>query len=936
MKRPLLLIALLVVSGLVAIACSDSKNTVAVKTYSGELVRIVADTPKPQEGYRLRKGSNSSETYELRFKRPPYIPPPNTEVTLTGKLEGKTIREAKVLTSIPRAAATAKRTVTTLGTKKVAWIVYTWEDTAAPWTKFEVEGVTLTGSTGVTGPTGATGPMAIKKFYEAESFSKVKVEGHIYGPYIIKAPKSQCNTPDPEAKAKAEADGYIDVEKAGTQYTNVQYVSPVNTACLYNGSRWEGLAERPGNESWINSSSITGAFSGGQANENGVFTMSHEIGHNFGLEHAHDFPCKTGDTGLPFTNAFTGCTVKLYGNNFDILGNGRRNNNFGASEKSRFGWWESSQIKTVTTTGNYTVEPAETNAAGTHLLVIKRPGKVGDEEDYYVEFHQPLVPFSDFTKIQAGNPEYWEALYGGPWVVLSSGQGEEVHNDSLQLFMAPTAAKPETEATRWGYVAVALPPGKTYTNSVDEVKLKTESASSAGAIVKVTFGAPNAPPTGVVATGVSASQVAVTWDAAPGAISYELFRKATSQEGPPTTLVAGQIEEGPRWLDTERAQVTSYEYCVKVVTAEGTSACSSNATGITLGAKPEKGGIVGWVDTGKEHGIAEKTPLELAKVEVFKGAELKGSATTSSKGFWFIKELAAPENTQYTVKITKSGFFPNSRSTVIIPNHAQLHIVNLGANNVGGEIFWKGDGAEALYKQWSRVFQQGACGVESTASNTNNEHIKLFTTGTIAEGSAQGRATQYASKTGDICFEHPRSELGTDGKSASAKNGIYTNGDDVWTAFEFYFPSAAEGKPGYVWGSGLAQWQDVTLHCNPPFGFGTNTEELWMSVERGGCTDKNINKAEKVGAVVRNKWYKVVVHGVFSTSDTTGKVEVFFDGASTPVISVTHHTIHTEGTGSGQDVARTGPYPEVGTELYIAGYTAASTREKAEDNAFNP
>ncbi len=266
-----------------------------------------------------------------------------------------------------------------------------------------------------------------------------------------------------------------------------------------------------------------------------------------------------------------------------------------------------------------------------------------------------------------------------------------------------------------------------------------------------------------------------------------------------------------------------------------------------------------------------------------------------------------------------------------------------------GTILWQGDGAEALWKEWTAVFQGPVewnvagtmCSVNSTAANTSNERLKLETTGPAAT-SARGKAIKYFSKTSDVCFEHPRSELGSD----KGPRGIYSTGEEVWVAFEFYLPEKSGEKPGYTFGSGLAQWQDVNAKCNPPIGWGTSTNELWLKIWDTGCSTGNVNK--KVATVAKNKWYKLVTYIKFSTSNTVGEVKAYFaeQGKALPTepqVVEKHKTIHVAGdpengsaTPAGKDTTRTGLYPEVGNELYIAGYTVGTTREIVENNAFNP
>ncbi len=355
----------------------------------------------------------------------------------------------------------------------VAWMAYTWGDTPAPWTKGEIESVTLTNA------------ISVKKLYEQASFGRAKVTGQVYGPYTISTPKACFSeTAENETLARAKADGYV----AGN-FTNIQYVFPTALPeCNAGGSGW------PVQKSWISMSKLTDpSYSGGPPNGAGVHLSAHELAHNFRVQHAEAIWCSEGPSGtsvgLPYTNAETGCESDS-GNPFDTMNAGGQSNNFNAREKLQLGWWEPSQVETITKSGNYTIRPDETNVAGIHLFEIKRTGLPIEKEYYYLEFHQPTKPFSDYTEIEAANPERWKHLYGGAFVLLGPSPGNQKEDTHL-LYTNPTVVSPvwgtQEVFRNWEDQAVALPPGKTYEDSESHLKIKTESVSAAGVVVKVTF-----------------------------------------------------------------------------------------------------------------------------------------------------------------------------------------------------------------------------------------------------------------------------------------------------------------------------------------------------------------------------------------------------------------------------------------------------------------
>ncbi|MCH8821753.1 hypothetical protein IID23_04515, partial [Patescibacteria group bacterium] len=114
-------------------------------------------------------------------------------------------------------------------------------------------------------------------------------------------------------------------------------------------------------------------------------SAAHEIGHNLGLHHANFWNC-----GFEFNSS---CSNDEYGNIYSVMGFGAYiNAHFDAAHKDYLGWFDSNNITTASSTGNFLLEPLETNTNGLKAIKIPRvPNPSNEFEDYYyLEYRQPI------------------------------------------------------------------------------------------------------------------------------------------------------------------------------------------------------------------------------------------------------------------------------------------------------------------------------------------------------------------------------------------------------------------------------------------------------------------------------------------------------------------------------------------------------------------
>ena len=175
------------------------------------------------------------------------------------------------------------------------------------------------------------------------------------------------------ATAQANAAG-VDV----SSYRRRIFLFPRMKSCGWAGLGYIGGGDRWG-ISWVN-----GHLS--------LIVMGHELGHNFGLNHARALTC-TGGTIAGACNYNDSSVGAVYGDTADIMGN-RFPGHFNAKEKESLGWLDSPGfpgIATVTANGTFNLSPYETLTQDIKALRIAKTSPVTNASTYYyLEYRQPI------------------------------------------------------------------------------------------------------------------------------------------------------------------------------------------------------------------------------------------------------------------------------------------------------------------------------------------------------------------------------------------------------------------------------------------------------------------------------------------------------------------------------------------------------------------
>jgi len=301
----------------------------------------------------------------------------------------------------------------------------------------------------------------VSSFMEHNSEGLTWLEGDVFGWLTIDYDRNACTTANMTGDFTAKADAAAaaaGIDLSG--YRRILYMFPGVTGCS-----WAGLGTLGGNPSR--------AWSNGRLS---ILVTGHELGHNFGLWHAHALECgqdtlgEVGDT----------CSSVEYGDQFDIMGNsGPRH--FGAYHKAQLGWLgqpDTPQIAEVTASGSYQIAPYITGNGGDPVaLRIPRASDpaTGAPRWYYLEYREPVgydSPLADNANLTDG--------------VLLRSAADSLSDSSFALDLTP-ASDP---SSYYDWSDPALVSGASYTDAAAGLSLTTLWTADSGATLDIRFSAP--------------------------------------------------------------------------------------------------------------------------------------------------------------------------------------------------------------------------------------------------------------------------------------------------------------------------------------------------------------------------------------------------------------------------------------------------------------
>ncbi len=302
------------------------------------------------------------------------------------------------------------------------------------------------------------------------------------------------------------------------------------------------------------------------SHDQSVQLVTHEAGHNFGLEHAatRDFGTEAlGPVGVVGT-------ITDYGDKFSTLGSWNLGH-YAAPQKAKLlNWMENgSNYVTVQTSGVYTLQPFEDSPAGIQALKVQRG--TGNDAWLWIEYRQAhgLYDSTLSSQIFSGATIHYEDSYTGAFSQLLD-------------------FTPQTDS----WLDPALDAGQSWTDPYSNLSIKIQSATTSGLTVEISYGGASCTRTNptvsisplnptIPAGGSVDYSVSITNNDAAGCTASTFSLSSSQPSGWPTDFSTGSLTLSPGETGSVTMSKTSLSgtapatYAVNATAASG----SYQATG---------------------------------------------------------------------------------------------------------------------------------------------------------------------------------------------------------------------------------------------------------------------------------------------------------------------------------------------------------------------
>ncbi len=335
-------------------------------TWEGQLEWVVAMRPNLINYRDLRRLTVGSESYDIYFAK---TEPAGLKCRDTLRVRGIRVgtRIAAADGSIQSAAPAGA--CNTIGDQKSIVLLVTFPGVPAPSiTPASVSDIFF-GSSG----------HSVSEFWREASYGVTSASGDVFGWYTLDA----VYTCDQYSAMRTAAINAADPSVNFTQYNRIFIIFP-RSSCGWAGLGTLGcssLSSADGGFTASTSWMLSNYFSN---RDQGVKLAAHEGGHNLGLHHSSSRDFGTEALGAPGTAG----TLSEYGDVFSAMGSWNLGH-YPAPHKKMLNWMaEGGTIRTVQSSGSFSVQPFEMGAGTLQALKIQRG--TGSSDWVWLEFRQPV------------------------------------------------------------------------------------------------------------------------------------------------------------------------------------------------------------------------------------------------------------------------------------------------------------------------------------------------------------------------------------------------------------------------------------------------------------------------------------------------------------------------------------------------------------------
>lgn len=306
---------------------------------------------------------------------------------------------------------------------------------------------------------------SVNDFIVANSYGKASITGEVTGWTSV---KNLCEATKFEHSGFAYSQLAQKILKKVSskqnigKYSRFVFVLPSNStttrSCFQRGTQGIGTVGKA--KLKIGKKNVKASFNFIKAGTLDSAVAAHEFGHNFGATHADSYDC--GEHTIDHRGR---CKQVEYGDVFSVMGNLSRSH-FNAVRKEKFGWFEKSQVKTISGRTNKIITLTATEIEG-GVKAIKINKK--DGYTYILEYHQPIVKDKTQENLQHNGVIIHEA-HKNPFFQtrLLDATPKSISVGAADFFDAP------------------LEIGKRFTDPANGINVEVIGISSNEATVKVT------------------------------------------------------------------------------------------------------------------------------------------------------------------------------------------------------------------------------------------------------------------------------------------------------------------------------------------------------------------------------------------------------------------------------------------------------------------